>query len=153
MAASTDPVCQTVKDLIEVCRDGQEGFETAAQSVQDPALRAEFLQYSEQRRQFAADLESAMSAAGKPVEEPGSSLGGVLHRGWINLRQSLTGNEARAVLSECERGEDAALDAFRKASEKALPPPFRELVETEYAGVQRVHDRVRSLRDQWKAAD
>jgi len=153
MAGSSEQVCETVKDLIEVCRDGQEGFRTAAESVGDPALRAEFLQYSEQRRQFAADLEGAMAADGKKVDEPGPSLTGAIHRGWINLRQTLAGNDEKAVLSECERGEDVALETFKKARQQRLPPPLRELVETEYADVQRVHDRVRSLRDQWKAVD
>jgi len=153
MASSSEQICQTVKELIEVCRDGQEGFQTAAEAFGDPALRAEFLQYSEQRRQFATDLESAIAASGRKVDEPGTSLSGTLHRGWINLRQSLAGNDEKAVLSECERGEDTAIETYRKARQARLPNPFREIVESEYADVQRVHDRVRSLRDQWKVAD
>jgi uncharacterized protein (TIGR02284 family) len=76
-----------------------------------------------------------------------------LHRGWINLKQTIVANDKAAILSECERGEDSAVEAYRKAQSAALPSPFKEIVETELADVQRVHDRVRSLRDQWKAVD
>jgi uncharacterized protein (TIGR02284 family) len=153
MAVKSDIFCHNVRELIEVCHDGQVGFRTAAEAVGDPALRAEFLQYSEQRRQFASDLQSAMAASGETIDPPGPSLSGKLHRGWISLRQALSGNDEKAVLSECERGEDAAIDAYRKARGGPLPTPFRELVESEYADVQRVHDRVHSLREQWTAVD
>jgi uncharacterized protein (TIGR02284 family) len=152
MQSNSDQVGNTIKELIEVCRDGQEGFKTAAEAVNDPALQAEFRQYSEQRRQFASELEGAMAATGRKIEEPGTSLSGTLHRGWINLRQTLAGNDEKAVLSECERGEDSAVETYRKARQAGLPQPIREMVEMEYADVQRVHDRVRSLRNQWKAA-
>ncbi len=142
----------TINDLIEICRDGEEGFKTAAENVKDPALRAEFMQYSDQRRNFASDLRGALESTGETPADH-STVAGTLHRGWMHIKQALASNDNKAVLAECERGEDYAVEAYEKAASASLPRPFKEMVESEYADVRRTHDRVRSLRDQWKAVD
>jgi uncharacterized protein (TIGR02284 family) len=53
----------------------------------------------------------------------------------------------RAVLAECERGEDAAKAAYEAALQKSLPADVRTLVERQYQGVKANHDRVRNLRN------
>jgi len=51
-----------------------------------------------------------------------------------------------AVLSECERGEDAAMAAYEAALKKSLPTDVRTLVERQYQGVKANHESVRNLR-------
>jgi uncharacterized protein (TIGR02284 family) len=51
------------------------------------------------------------------------------------------------VLSECERGEDSAVEAYQQAISHDLPSPVRDMVELQYDAVRRVHDRIKSLRD------
>ena len=54
--ASTEEVVSTLNDLIQTCRDAEEGFSTAAEGVKDEGLRAQLLEYSRQRAGFAGDL-------------------------------------------------------------------------------------------------
>jgi len=136
----------TINKLIEICRDGQHGFASAAKQIEDPALRGELLEYSLQRQEFALDLRNALVQMGAEPDDR-SSLSGAIHRGWINLKQALSSNDSYAILSECERGEDYATEAYRDAMAMALPSPVSGLVENQYQAVQRVHDRVRALRD------
>jgi uncharacterized protein (TIGR02284 family) len=136
----------TLHHLIETCRDGQNGFETASKAIKDTSLQAELTQYSMQRQRFASDLELALDAMGDPSKE-GGSISGALHRGWINLKAAVASNDRHAVLAECERGEDSAVKAYREATSVALSPGLETLIESQYEQVQRVHDRVKELRD------
>ena len=135
-----------VNNLIETCHDGQNGFESAAKGIEDPTLKAELLQYSGQRAEFAGELAAAMSQLGEDPAE-GGSVSAALHRGWINIKDVVTGSDKHAILAECERGEDSAVAAYRKAAAATLPTSLANLVSTQHQAVQRVHDRVKALRD------
>lgn len=135
-----------ISELIETCRDGQYGFEEAAKSIGDPALRAELMQYSMQRREFATALQQALRGLGEDPPQSGS-FSGKLHRGWMNVRQAIASSDDYAILSECERGEDSAVEAYREAMSSDVPSGVDDLVETQYSAVKHVHDRIRSLRD------
>jgi uncharacterized protein (TIGR02284 family) len=138
----------TLHHLIETCRDGQNGFETAARAIKDTSLQAELTQYSIQRRRFASDLELALDSIGdSDSSHEGGSMSGALHRGWINLKAAIASDDRHAVLAECERGEDSAVKAYREAISAHLSPGLETLVESQYEQVQRVHDRVKELRD------
>ena len=80
----------------------------------------------------------------------GGSVAATLHRGWINIKEAVTGKDKHAVLSECERGEDVAVAAYRKANTAGLPTSIANLVSTQHQAVQRVHDRIKALRDSSK---
>ena len=87
-----------------------------------------------------------MQQLGGKADDHGS-VTGKMHRGWINLKAAISSNEPHAVLSECERGEDAAVAAYREALEKIDDVRAREVVLRQSALVQSAHDTVRDLRD------
>jgi uncharacterized protein (TIGR02284 family) len=70
-----------------------------------------------------------------------------LHRGWINLKSALTGGDDHAILAECERGEDSAVEEYKKALDEDLSPSLYELVSRQYSDIKAAHDRIRNLRD------
>lgn len=146
-----DNAYSTLNELLETCRDGQNGFDTAAKAVNDPALKAELMQYSMQRQDFAAELRAAIAALGDRPND-GGSVAAAIHRGWIDLKSMVGMSDRHSILAECERGEDSAVKAYREAIQQGLPPVVATIVQTQYEQVQRVHDRVRALRDASKAA-
>jgi uncharacterized protein (TIGR02284 family) len=68
------------------------------------------------------------------------------------VKGTLAGYSDKAMLEECERGEDAALARYRDALKEDLPPTCRTVVERQYEGVKRNHDQIRTLRDRARAA-
>ncbi len=77
-----------------------------------------------------------------------SSTAGALHRTWINLKSAISSQDDHAILAECERGEDSAVNEYKKAmNEVDLPSNIRTVVNRQYSEVQAAHDRVRDLRD------
>ena len=143
--AGNDKVISTLNDLIETCRNGQEGFKTAAEGVKDAALKELFHFYSRQRGGFAGELQDEVRRLGGDPESSGSAAA-ALHRGWINIKAAVTGQDDNAVIAECERGEDSAVRNYKSAlADEALTADVRAVVERQYAAVQEAHDRVRSL--------
>lgn len=143
---NTETTLKILNDLVETCKDGQQGFRTAAEDAKDSELARVLTEFSTQRTTFIAELQDRVRALGGDPEKSGS-VGGSLHRGWINLKSAMASNEPHAVLAECERGEDAAVKAYREALDENLDAITRGLVSRQYAAIQAAHDRVKQLRD------
>jgi uncharacterized protein (TIGR02284 family) len=137
------------KDLVETLRDGQEGFAKAAEKLADsdaPEIGATFRGYSEQRRQFADELEKLAQSYGDDVDESGSAVG-ALHRGWISVKDAVTGSSPEAVLKAAESGESHAVTEYKKALDAGISTGLRDVVARQYRDVVAAHDAVRSLAD------
>ncbi|MFS2095610.1 PA2169 family four-helix-bundle protein [Pseudomonas sp. Pseusp11] len=142
-----------LNDLIETCKDGQEGFKTCAEDIKNPELKTLFIRRSADCATAAAELQATVrSLGGDP--ETSTSVGGDLHRRWVDVKSMFTGKDEEAVLNEAERGEDHAKKAYKKALEKINEDnlvSIRDTVERQYHGVQRNHDQVKALRNQARA--
>ena len=142
----------TINDLIETLKDGQKGFKEAADAVNDPQLKSLFTGYSEQRVRFASELQTQARSIGEPEPETGGSAAGAMHRGWIDLKSAITSQDESAILAECERGEDSAVQEFEKAMRNDLPSPVRDIVSRQCSEIKSAHDRIKTLRDAAKKA-
>lgn len=144
-----------LNDLIETSKDGEKGFQTSAEDVKNPAIKAFFLSRSAEIATAVRELQTEVRALGGDPETS-SSVTGTLHRAWVDLKSTLTGKDDKAVLEEVERGEDVAKKAYREALEKAreknLPANVIALIEKQQAGVLANHDKVKALRDSARAA-
>lgn len=136
-----------VSHLIERCKDGEKGYRTAAEDVQDQDLKSLFRQYSVQRDTMITELQDQLHQMGQTQDESGS-LEGTIHRSWIDLSSALLAKDRKRVLSECERGEDYAVSAYEKALKADLPANLKTVVQKQYAQVKEAHDRIRGLRDE-----
>ena len=144
MAIDNDDVVSTLNNLIETCKDGQNGFQTAADGVKNSELKTLFHTYSQQRAQFAGELQGEVRRLGGDPEQTGS-VAATLHRGWIDIKSAVTGEDENAVISECERGEDSAVSNYKDALNANLPADVRSIVERQYTQVKEAHDRIRAL--------
>ena len=140
-------IFSVIDDLIQTLKDGQEGFKQAAEGVKAPQLKSLFNEYSSQRLQFATELQSQAHSLGKSHSEESGSAAGALHRTWINLKSAITSGDDHAILAECERGEDSAVEQYEKAMNDNLPAPLREIVSRQYSEIKNAHDRIKNLRD------
>ena len=125
-----------LNNLIETLKDGQEGFKQAAESVSDRKLKSLFRDYSDQRSRFATALQTEARRHGETEPETSSSATGALHRGWINLKSAITGGDEHAILAECERGEDSAVEEYKKALDDGLSPSAQELISRQFGEIK-----------------
>ena len=144
-----DDVIDALQDLVECCKDGEYGFRTSAEQARSSELKSVFTQRADECRRGADELNQQIRSLGGKAEDSGSALGAV-HRGWVAVRTTLSTYDDKAVLEECERGEDNAVARYRKALRLQLPDPVRQVVERQSQAVQRNHDQIKRLRDQYR---
>jgi uncharacterized protein (TIGR02284 family) len=149
--ADSNIAISTLNNLIQTCKDGENGFNEAAQGVSSSDIKDIFMRYSQQRSQFAAELQDEVSKIGGAPETSGS-IAASLHRGWIDIKSAVTGRDEAAILSECERGEDSAVETYQNALKEALPSDVNSIVERQYMQIKEAHDRIKGLRNMSNSA-
>jgi uncharacterized protein (TIGR02284 family) len=142
MAVNREELIECLNDLIQTCRDGENGFQTAADSVKDADLKIFFRESSIQRAQFASELESEVRQLGGTPAKSGR-VSAVFHRGWINIKSIVTGGGDDAILAECERGEAAALENYQDVLKRNLPPNVLPVVKHQFTEIKRSLDAIR----------
>jgi uncharacterized protein (TIGR02284 family) len=143
-ADSVDDIASTLNQLIQTCKDGENGFHAAAAGVDDVNLQHLLESYSQQRSEFAAELQQEVKRlAEKPAQSGHASA--AVHRSWIEIKSVVTGRDEGAIIAECERGEDMAVKAYEQALSSTLPADLKAVVERQFLKVKEAHDQIRSL--------
>ncbi len=138
---------QVAKELVETLEDGEQGFASAAEQLRDgdhPEWAETLQRLSEQRASFRREIVDLGHEYGDDVEESGT-VAAALHRGWISLKDALTGGDAAPVLAAAVTGEDHAVSEYEKAMEGDLSAGFREVVSRQHAAVVAARDEVKAL--------
>ena len=150
MAMDNDDVISVLNNLIETCEDGVKGFRDAAEAIGNPRAKEVFHTRIEYIERAESDLKAAVRRLGGDPEDRGSATGAI-HRGWLNLKAAVTGKDDEAIVAECERGENAAVERYEDALEKDLPADIRLLVDKQYRGTLQNRDRIRELHQNIRA--
>jgi uncharacterized protein (TIGR02284 family) len=146
---NTNDTISILNDLIATTEDGKKGFTEAAKGATKPELKEVFQKRAAECSDAATELQSIVkSIGGKPETE--GTVAGAAHRGWVKVKSSVTDTNV-AVLEEVERGEDHAKAVFAKALKSELPPSIRIVVQRQNEGVIQNHDRIRNLRNSYRA--
>lgn len=140
-----------VNKIIQTNLDRREGYNKAIEQTEDPQLKGLFQDCKNQSEGYLSELREI---AGRNGEEPVSdtSAAGDLYRVWMDIKQALSVNNTKAVLQSCERGEDVALNAYRKAtdpegSDAVTDGPVLSTLNKQKDGILTMHNRVKALRD------
>ncbi len=133
-----------LNSLIETCKNGQEGYNAAANAIKNSDLKKLFKTYSRQRAQFASELQAEVTRLGGAPEKSGT-LTGAAHRGWMAIKGAAGGDDEAAVIAECERGDDVAVREYEDAMATSLPEELRTLIKHQYIQVKESHDLIRAL--------
>ncbi len=152
MQTSDEGTLTRLRLLLRITEDSEQGYVTAEQGLSDIDLVRELEKYRKERSKIAAELRKRIrDLRGDP--DVGTTAVGALHRRLIEVRAEHSANPTEAVLSEVERGEDVAVDAFRAALRQTdIDALSRKALEHHYELVQAAHDRVKQLRDRLTCA-
>ena len=153
MAEKNEDVIAALNDLIETCKDAEQGFRTAAERASkdwDPDFRTLLNVLAQQRARFAAELQNeVLRRGGDPAKSGHVSAG--FQRGWMNLNLALAGNSEASVIAECESSEQSAMRNYEAVLKTSLPSDLFAIVEDQYAKIKEAHKRLRFLERAYKA--
>ena len=133
-----------LKHLLAACKDGEHRYRTAAQYATPEQLKAILHGYAQQRAYYAAELQTALERRGGHSESSGT-IAGALHQGWTRIKSAVAGGNDRALLAECERGEEAAREQYEEALKQPLSADLHELFARQLLGIQEAFDRIGAL--------
>jgi uncharacterized protein (TIGR02284 family) len=140
---------RVTKDLVKILEDGKEGFAKGGERLADTDradLSSRFRELSSRRAAMVDELRGLAAAYGDDIDEAGS-LAGVVHRGWMAVKDTFSGSDARGVLEAAEQGEDHAVAEYQQALERDISLELRAVVQRQYSEVSAAHDWVRTQRN------
>ena len=141
-----ETVQKSLRGVIEILQDGHKGFADIGHALKDPTAKRFFMEETQKRSEFAAQLENELHRMGvQDVKESGTTAG-TMHRAWGDLKAKMGGGD-HTLLETAEQGEDAAKKAYEEALKEKLPAPVRELLTRQQAHIIAAHDKVRAFRD------
>ena len=138
---------KAAKELVETLKDGERGYATAAEKLRDsdrPEWAATMQRLSEQRAGFWREIVDMGHEYGDDVDESGT-VAAAVHRGWLSLKDAVTGDDPDAVLKAAETGEDHAVSEYEDAIKMDLSAGFREVVLRQQADVRAAREELRAL--------
>lgn len=138
---------KAAKELVETLKDGERGFADAADKLRDsdhPETASVLQRLSEQRAGFGREIVALGDDYGDDVDESGSTAA-ALHRGWISLKDALTGDDAEGVLKAAMTGEDHTVSEYEKALDLDLSAGFREVVARQKDSILVARNEVKAL--------
>ena len=135
-----------LNSLIATTIDSVDGYNAAADNADNQEFRSIFRDRAKERDDVVSKLQTQVRSLGGNPEDDGTTIAGA-HRFFMTLRDSLTGTDDEAVVSEVERGEDVIKAKYEAVLEDTdLTAASRELVQSCYASVKQGHDQMRDLK-------
>ncbi len=146
---TTKETIEVLNDLVAINNDRIAGYEKAIEETKetDQDLRLLFTSMIDESRQIRLNLTNEVQALGGEYDR-GTTASGKLYRAWMDVKAVFTGHDRHTVLANCERGEDAAQDAYKEAlNENNVPAYIRTMLTEQKQKLRASHDKIKALRD------
>jgi uncharacterized protein (TIGR02284 family) len=125
-----------LKHLHTRLHDSVDGYQAALERTDSPYIKGVIDDMLVRRRAAVAEVHKYLTGMGVEVDHDGSMLADA-HRGFLKLKDSVTGAGDEAVMQEIVRGEESLAGAYEKAIEAAgaSDPEYMWLNE-QYTGLK-----------------
>ena len=133
-----------LKHLHTRLHDSMDGYKAARERTDSPYIQGVIDDMMARRTAAMAEVHASLSSKGIEVDHDGSLLADA-HRGFLKLKDSVTGAGDEAVLQEIIRGEESLSDAYEKAIDASGP------TDPEYAWLNQQYMGVKAKIDEFRA--
>jgi uncharacterized protein (TIGR02284 family) len=123
--------------LVSTAQDGVDGLGRAINDAQDPQLKATLRELRQDREHMAQELKAVLTQLGGDPTQSGTFVGAA-HRAFMEVKEIVTGAGDEALIQECIRGDEHAVNEFQDALDELgpnAPEAARSVVQT---GLQRI---------------
>lgn len=156
MQSSNEPLEEVLNDLVRINNDRIAGYERAINEAKDldVDLKAMFEGMIRESMQYKSELVAQIQAIGGEVTSD-TTLSGKIYRAWMDVKATFTGSSRKAILENCEFGEDAWRRAYEAAlaSDAEMSATVRQLITEQYNAEKNSHDLIKKYRDAHAAID
>lgn len=150
MTTQSEALVETLNDLVKINNDRIAGYERAIGETKelDVDLKAMFEGLIRETHGYKEDLVEAIAARGGDVAKD-TTISGKIYRAWMDVKAVFTGNDRKAILENCEFGEDAWRRAYESAlnSDTEMDAEIRQMITSHYTAETAAHDLIKKYRD------
>lgn len=139
-----------LNELIDVLTDGVKFYDDAAKTVDGPH-QALFQRMASTKRSIVSDLRAEVAYHGESPSD-GGTVAGSLRQAYTDLRARLSNKPDEKYIAQLEETEDRILKAFTDALTTSDRAEVRQVAQNYLPDVKRMHDEMRTLKQQQKAA-
>ena len=136
-------VATKLNHLVSIAQDGVNGLGRAIDDAQDPQLKATLRELRQNREHMAQELKAVVTQLGGDPNQSGT-FAGAAHRAFMEVREMVTGDGDQALIQECIRGDEHAVNEFQDALNELgpnAPEAARSVVQN---GLQRIRTALQS---------
>ncbi len=142
-------ILTSLDELRAICLAAQAGYDEAANEVQNDARLRDLLRsFARERGTFAEQLRELLLDFGGKANGAWMARAD-LHRVWIDLRSFLENHDPVALLSECERGEQVALEKYETTLKKPLSLDVEEVLLDQASAIREARAALDRMRRPW----
>ncbi|WP_266202795.1 ferritin-like domain-containing protein [Pontibacter kalidii] len=140
-----------LQELNQFVNDRIEGYKHAAEITKDPAHQSYYKDLMNQSRQFSSEINSTISQMGGNTQT-NTTAKGKLYRGWMDVKNTVAGNDEEEVIKSNITGEEWAQKAYNDALDHRaeLPQNVVQMVEKQKQASLATCERLRQME---KSAD
>lgn len=144
---SHDNLVSNLQGLLEKNYDAEKGFKNALENADSSLLKTYLTKQSAQRARFATEIDKEIRSLNETPKESGSVTAS-LHRTWMDIKNTFTGDNDEAVLEECIRGEKASANAYQETlKENNFPPQITSVLTKQADEINKTLSSVKRLED------
>ncbi len=156
MQMNNEGLVEVLNDLVKINNDRIAGYDRAISESKDldVDLKAVFEGMGRESEQYKSELVSLIQSLGGEVTTD-TTLSGKVYRAWMDVKATFTGASRKAILENCEFGEDAWRRAYEAAlsSDVEMSAEVRQLITGQYNSEKGSHDMIKTYRDAHAAMD
>jgi uncharacterized protein (TIGR02284 family) len=142
---SNNQVIKILHNLIETCRRTQNAFRTAADHIQNSEFRRLFNVFAQQRAQFILELQAEVHRLGGEALPESGRIAAVDNTVPFPAAKPARHRDEASIVLECQREEEATLNAYQQALKADLPLDVQYVVKRQYMDIKDAYDRIRIL--------
>jgi len=144
---SNQEVVSSLQNLLQKNYDAEAGYKQVMTKTDNEPLKNWLQQKALQRNTFATELDYQIR---KHNSEPKASgtIKGDLHRGWINIKSTLSADTDEALMEECIRGEKASIKEYEDQLKNFnTDTEIQTIVQSQLTTVKSALNTVKRLED------
>ena len=137
-----------LNQLITAVNESIKNFYSAAEQIENRAVKLLLKAYAQERTRFIHELRQGLAQHTEKAADATDTSGGVLQRGWMELRSALIirrQRRHRILLDALQQREQATVDAYANAAAVDLPSALKEIVNRQAGRVRTIQTRVQLL--------
>lgn len=132
MESNQERVIENMNELLKLCNDGAQGYNNAAEGVENTELKTIFHRLSQQRKGFAEDLKAEIRSMGGDIDDS-RDVEGIVHNTWVKIKAAITANDTESIIEACKTGEEYAFKKYEELlKDNELPENIKNMLSEQH---------------------